>query len=109
MRMKLGIVADIHGNDVALRAVLPDARRLEVDRTGLPRTCGTATWLLLEDDGDDLAATHRSVPFDVDAVAGDLPAAAAPQCGVRRRDHHRTAPDVIGRRTSVTRVKDLTD
>jgi hypothetical protein len=72
MRMKLGIVADIHGNDVALRAVLPDARRLEVDRTGLPRTCGTATWLLLEDDGDDLAATHRSVPFDVDAVAGDL-------------------------------------
>ncbi len=30
--MKLGIVADIHGNDVALRAVLKDADRFEVDR-----------------------------------------------------------------------------
>jgi predicted phosphodiesterase len=30
--MKLGIVADIHGNDVALRAVLKDADRLDVDR-----------------------------------------------------------------------------
>src|SRR5215469_1628258 len=32
VRVKLGIVADIHGNDVALRAVLKDAERLEVDR-----------------------------------------------------------------------------
>lgn len=30
--MRLGIVADIHGNDVALRAVLRDAERLHVDR-----------------------------------------------------------------------------
>jgi predicted phosphodiesterase len=30
--MKMGIIADIHGNDVALRAVLQDADRLDVDR-----------------------------------------------------------------------------
>lgn len=30
--MRLGIVADIHGNDVALRAVLQDAEQLGVDR-----------------------------------------------------------------------------
>jgi hypothetical protein len=30
--VRLGIVADIHGNDVALRAVLGDAKRIEVDR-----------------------------------------------------------------------------
>ncbi len=29
--MKLGVVADIHGNDVALRAVLKDAEGLDVD------------------------------------------------------------------------------
>lgn len=30
--MRLGIVADVHGNDVALRAVLEDAARFHVDR-----------------------------------------------------------------------------
>ena len=30
--MKLGVVADIHGNDMALRAVLEDARRFGVER-----------------------------------------------------------------------------
>jgi putative phosphoesterase len=30
--MRMGFLADIHGNDVALRAVLKDAARLEVDR-----------------------------------------------------------------------------
>lgn len=30
--MKLGVIADIHGNDVALRAVLKDADRMGVDR-----------------------------------------------------------------------------
>ena len=30
--MRLGIVADVHGNDVALRAVLEDAARFRVDR-----------------------------------------------------------------------------
>ncbi|MGE5288043.1 MAG: hypothetical protein ACM3ML_12750 [Micromonosporaceae bacterium] len=38
----------------------------------MPRTCGAATWLLLEDDGGALAVTHRSVPFDIDAVVSDL-------------------------------------
>jgi hypothetical protein len=31
-RVRLGIIADIHGNDVALRAVLKDADRFAVDR-----------------------------------------------------------------------------
>lgn len=30
--MKLGVIADVHGNDVALRAVLGDAARYQVDR-----------------------------------------------------------------------------
>jgi len=47
-------------------------RALNPGSTGLPRTLGTANWLLLEDDGDDLAVTHRRVPFDVEAVVTDL-------------------------------------
>jgi predicted phosphodiesterase len=42
--MKLGVIADVHGNDVALRAVLADAARYHLDRwhlnpgsTGMPR------------------------------------------------------------------------
>jgi hypothetical protein len=34
--VKLGIIADIHGNDRALRAVLNDAEGLEVDRWWVP-------------------------------------------------------------------------
>jgi hypothetical protein len=64
-RMKLGVIADIHGNEVALRAVLKDADRVGVDRW-------SASWLLLEDDGDPLNVTHLAAPFDVDAVVGDL-------------------------------------
>ncbi len=30
--MKLGVIADVHGNDVALRAVLDDAAGYHVDR-----------------------------------------------------------------------------
>jgi len=30
--VRLEIIADIHGNDVALRAILQNADRLEVDR-----------------------------------------------------------------------------
>ena len=30
--MKLGVIADIHGNDAALRAVLEDAARSDVDQ-----------------------------------------------------------------------------
>jgi predicted phosphodiesterase len=47
-------------------------RALNPGSAGMPRTCGTAGWLLLEDDGDALAVTQRSVPFDVDAVISDL-------------------------------------
>lgn len=141
-RVRMGIIADIHGNDVALRAVLRDADRLAVEgwwalgdlvlfgprpaevleilqglpgigmlrgntdryvltseqpaphataadaagsidlverfaamAAGIGWTRGVldqAGWLLLEDDGDSLAVTYRSVPFDVDAVVGDL-------------------------------------
>jgi hypothetical protein len=39
---------------------------------GMSRTRGTASWILLEDDGDALAVRRRSVPFDVDAVVSDL-------------------------------------
>jgi diadenosine tetraphosphatase ApaH/serine/threonine PP2A family protein phosphatase len=52
--------------------VVGGIRALNPGSAGLPRTRGAATWLLLEDDGDELVATHRSAPFDVDAVAGDL-------------------------------------
>jgi predicted phosphodiesterase len=47
-------------------------RALNPGSAGLPRTCGTTTWLLLEDGSDGLAVTHRSVPFDVEAVVSDL-------------------------------------
>jgi putative phosphoesterase len=47
-------------------------RALNPGSTGMPRTLGTTSWLLLEDDGNTLSVTHRSVPFDVDAVVSDL-------------------------------------
>jgi hypothetical protein len=47
-------------------------RALNPGSAGLPRASGAASWLLLEDDGDALAVTHRSAPFDVDTVAADL-------------------------------------
>ena len=47
-------------------------RALNPGSAGLPRTRGSAGWLLLEDDGDALAVTFRSVSFDVDAVVSDL-------------------------------------
>ena len=47
-------------------------RALNPGSTGMPRTCGAASWLLLEDKGDDMVVTHRSAPFDVDAVVSDL-------------------------------------
>jgi predicted phosphodiesterase len=47
-------------------------RALNPGSAGLPRTCGAANWLLLDDDGDDLAVTHRRVSFDVEAVVSDL-------------------------------------
>jgi putative phosphoesterase len=47
-------------------------RALNPGSAGMPRNSGTTSWLLLEDDGDGLAVTQRSVPFDVDAVISDL-------------------------------------
>lgn len=47
-------------------------RALNPGSVGIPRTPGAAGWLLLDDDGDVLSVTHRSVPFDVDAVVSDL-------------------------------------
>lgn len=47
-------------------------RALSPGSTGLPRTRGAASWLLLEDSGDELVATHRCVPFDAQAVVSDL-------------------------------------
>lgn len=32
IRMRLGVIADIHGNEVALRAILEDAEQMAVDR-----------------------------------------------------------------------------
>jgi len=107
--MRLGIIADIHGNDVALRAVLKDADRLGVDRwwalgdlfralnpgsAGLPPTCGIASWLLLEDDRGGLAIGHRRASFDVEAVVSDL----------RRRRHPNaefTASILTGQRQQI--------
>jgi predicted phosphodiesterase len=47
-------------------------RALNPGSAGLPRTCGEASWLLLEDDGDALAVSLRSAPFDADTVVSDL-------------------------------------
>jgi predicted phosphodiesterase len=57
---------------VATDRLVDGIRALNPGSAGLPRTCGTASWLLLEDDGQALAVTHRGVPFDVDAVVSDL-------------------------------------
>jgi predicted phosphodiesterase len=47
-------------------------RALNPGSAGLPNICGTSSWLLLEDGGEGLTVTHRSVPFDVEAVVSDL-------------------------------------
>jgi predicted phosphodiesterase len=52
--------------------VVDGIRALNPGTAGLPRGCGAASWLLLQDDGDGLVATHRSTPFDVAAVVTDL-------------------------------------
>ena len=57
---------------VATDRLVDGIRALNSGSAGLPRTCGTASWILLEDDGQALAVTHRGVPFDVDAVVSDL-------------------------------------
>ncbi len=82
------MIADIHGNELALRCLLEDAASRRVDRwwvlgdlvlfgprAGQPRPPGRASWLLLEDNGrgdGELTAEYRAVPFDVAAVVRDL-------------------------------------
>lgn len=58
--MRLGVISDIHGNAVALRAVLDDARALGVDR-----------WLVLGD-----LVLFGPQPVDVVELLAGLPAAA---------------------------------
>jgi putative phosphoesterase len=52
--------------------MLDGIRLLNPGSAGLPRTCGTASWLVLDCDGDDLGVAHRQVPFEVDVVVSDL-------------------------------------
>jgi hypothetical protein len=57
---------------VATDRIVGGIRALNPGSAGMPSTCGSASWLLLEDGADDLGVKHRSVPFDVDAVVSDL-------------------------------------
>jgi predicted phosphodiesterase len=52
--------------------VVGGIRALNPGSTGLPRNHGLANWLMLEDNGDELAVTLRAVPYDAGAVAADL-------------------------------------
>ena len=54
-------------------------RVLNPGSTGLSRTAGHASWLVLDDE--DMTITLRAVPYDVDAVVRDL----------RRRRHPNAA------------------
>jgi putative phosphoesterase len=56
-------------------------RALNPGSAGLPRTHGTAGWLLVEDDGETLDVTLRATPFDVDAVVSDLHRRRHPNAG----------------------------
>jgi putative phosphoesterase len=70
-----GVGADVviggHTHYAADR-VVGGIRVLNPGSAGLPRTHGAASWLLLEDQGGKLVATHRSAPYDVQAVTSDL-------------------------------------
>jgi hypothetical protein len=96
-RLLAGCAADVviggHTHSAADRLV-GGIRALNPGSTGLPRHPGQASWLLLEfGDGEfgdgsrppgdpgavaGLRAEHRTVPFDVDAVARDLRARLHP-------------------------------
>jgi putative phosphoesterase len=47
-------------------------RVLNPGSTGMPRTRGMTSWLLLEADADNVAVTHRTLPFDAAEVVADL-------------------------------------
>jgi predicted phosphodiesterase len=66
-----GVVIGGHTH-AATDRVVRGIRALNPGSVGLPRSCGTAGWLLLDDDGAALTVTQRRVPFDAGAVASDL-------------------------------------
>lgn len=66
---------------VATDRLVDKIRALNPGSAGLPRTSGTAGWLLVEDDEDTLNVTLRATPFDVDAVASDLHGRRHPNAG----------------------------
>ena len=87
-RLLEGSAADVvvggHTHSATDRVVGP-VRALNPGSTGLPRSHGNASWLLLRDDadrddgaGDGLAVTHRAVPYDARAVVADLRARRHP-------------------------------
>lgn len=83
--------------------VIGNTRAFNPGSTGLPRTVGNASWLLLEDCGGGLAVTHRSVPFDIDAMIGDLnrrrhPSADFVSAGV---EAHNVGEEAPGRKLGV--------
>ena len=57
---------------VATDRLVDGVRALNPGSSGMSRTPGAASWLILEDDGGALTATHHSTPFDVNAVVSDL-------------------------------------
>lgn len=56
-------------------------RALNPGSVGIPRTCGMAGWLLLEDNGDSLVVCQRNVSFDVHDVVHDLHRRRHPNAG----------------------------
>jgi putative phosphoesterase len=56
-------------------------RALNPGSAGLPRTHGTAGWLLVEDHGERLDVALHTTQFDVDAVVGDLHRRRHPNAG----------------------------
>jgi predicted phosphodiesterase len=72
-----GIVIGGHTHSATDR-LAGEVRALNPGSTGLPRSAGNASWLLLDDDGETLAVTHRTVPYDAGSVAADLHARRHP-------------------------------
>ncbi len=57
---------------IATDRLVDGIRLLNPGSAGLPRTRGSAGWLLVDDEGDRLAVQQHSTAFDVDAVVKDL-------------------------------------
>lgn len=47
-------------------------RVLNPGSVGLPRTLGSASWMVIDSEHEDAGAEHRSVEFDVQAVVDAL-------------------------------------